>query len=122
MTNNVLYEAHPSMFRNRPIWFVVCILLIPLGVGILFLLVWWVQAISTKIMITDGAVLYEKGLLSKSRVDLKISRIRTVTVKQGVVQRMLGAGNLAVYTAGDKPEVVINGVKHPHKVRELLTD
>ena len=122
MTNNVLYEAHPSMFRNRPIWFVVCILLIPLGVGILFLLVWWVQAISTKIMITDGAVMYEKGLLSKSRVDLKISRIRTVTVKQGVVQRMLGAGNLAVYTAGDKPEVVINGVKHPHKVRELLTD
>ena len=117
MSGNVRYEANPSMFRNRPITFVICLLSIVLWP---ILLIWRIRAISSKILITDEAVQYERGLLSKTRVDLRIDRIRTVRVRQGVVQRMLGAGDVSVYTAGDEPEVVIGGVKDPHKVRELL--
>lgn len=116
MSDNVQYEANPSMFRNRPIAFLIC--LFPAFWPIL--LIWRIRAISSKILITDEAVQYERGLLSKTRVDLRIDRIRTVRVRQGVVQRMLGAGDVSVYTAGDEPEVVIGGVKDPHKIRELL--
>ena len=117
MSDNIRYEANPSMFRNRPIAFVICLLSVVLWP---ILLIWRIHAISSKILITDEAVRYERGLLSKTRVDLRIDSIRTVRVKQGVIQRMLGAGDVSVYTAGDEPEVVIGGVKDPHKIRELL--
>ncbi|MCY4190696.1 MAG: PH domain-containing protein [Rhodospirillaceae bacterium] len=118
MNGNVRYEANPSMFRNRPITFLICLVSLILWP---ILLIWRIQAISTKILITDESVQYEKGLLAKTRVDLRIDKIRTVSVKQGLIQRMLGAGDIAIYTSGDVPEIVIGGMKDPHKIRQLLT-
>jgi hypothetical protein len=39
MAGTVIYEAHPTMFRAHPFWFIGCIILIPVfGLGVLLLL------------------------------------------------------------------------------------
>jgi uncharacterized membrane protein YdbT with pleckstrin-like domain len=68
----------------------------------------------------SNEILFEKGLLSKERSEVSISSIRTVRVKQSLVNRMLGVGTVEIYTAGDLPEFVARGLRNPNRVRELI--
>lgn len=117
----VLYDENPPMFRNQPLGFVLAVVLIAaFGLGILILLVWYVKAKSRRLRVTQNELLYEIGLLSKSRNELRLSTIRSVRVDQSLWQRMFGTGKVSVFTAGDAPEVVADGMPNPHRLREIL--
>lgn len=62
------YSEHPSMFRNNPLGFILAILLIPVAIGILILLWWYLQCKSTKLEFSGNDLILEKGLLSKERM------------------------------------------------------
>lgn len=115
-----LYAANPPMFKNHPLGFVLSILLIPLGVGILILLYWHLQKKSSRLSVTRDHVLYEKGLLSKERSEVDIDGIRSVKVKQSFANRIFGTGTIELYTSGDNPEIVAKGMPDPNKVREII--
>jgi hypothetical protein len=62
MTDTVIYEAHPAMFRAHPFWFIFAVLLIAaFGVGIVILLYWYIQTRATALTVTDSDILYERG-------------------------------------------------------------
>jgi len=116
-----LYSAHPVMFKNNPLGFVLCILLIPVyGAGVLILLGWYLQNKASKLVVTDNEVLFEQGLLNKDRSELNINSVRTVKVKQTFFNRLLGTGTVELYTAGDTPEIIATGMPEPNKIRELV--
>jgi uncharacterized membrane protein YdbT with pleckstrin-like domain len=116
-----LYSEHPVMFKNHPIGFVVCLLLIPVfGIGLLILLWWHLQNKSSKLTVQDNDILYETGLLSKERSEVNISGVRTIKVKQSFLNRIFGVGTVEIYTAGDAPEIVAHGLPDPNKIRELI--
>lgn len=109
------------MFKNNPLGFVLCLLLIPVyGVGLLILLGWHLQNKASKLVVTDNEVLFEQGLLNKDRSELNIKSVRTVKVKQTFFNRLLGTGTVELYTAGDTPEIVASGMPDPNKIRELV--
>jgi len=120
MSEEILYEENPSMFKNEPITFIVFVLLIVVGIGVVFLLIWYLKTKATKLTVTNSMVTLEKGLLSKEHSELYIDTIRTVKVKQSFFNRIFGVGSLQFYTAGDSPEVVVNGMPDPHKIREII--
>jgi len=116
-----LYAAHPVMFKNNPLGFILSILLIPVfGVGIIILLVWYIKTRSSRLAVTEGEILYEQGLLSKHRSEFGFSSVRTIKVKQSFFNRIFGTGTIEIYTAGDKPEIVAAGLPDPNRVRELI--
>ena len=44
MAGQVIYEAHPAMFRAHPFWFILAVLLIlAFGIGIIILLYWYIK-------------------------------------------------------------------------------
>ena len=115
------YEANPPMFKNNPLGFIISIVLIPaFGLGLLILLVWFLKCKSTKLVIENNEILWEQGLLSKKRTELHTSKVRTVTVKQSLMQRMFGTGDIELYTAGDSPEVVLAGMPQPMELRSII--
>lgn len=114
-------EVTPPMFRNAPFTFVFYLLLIPVfGLGIILLLIWFVKARTTRMVIDGEDLLYEKGVLSKERAQLRTDSVRTVTVNQSLGQRMFDTGDIDVYTAGDEPEVSLQGMPDPAEIRERL--
>jgi uncharacterized membrane protein YdbT with pleckstrin-like domain len=115
-----LYAANPPMFKNHPLGFLLCILLIPLGIGILILMYWHLQNKSSRLTVTKDHVLYETGLLSKERSEVDIDGVRTVKVKQSFSNRVFGTGTIELYTSGDNPEIVAKGMPDPNKVREII--
>lgn len=114
------YSEHPSMFRNNPLGFILAVLLIPVAIGILILLWWYLQCKSTKLEFAGNDLILEKGLLSKARMELDVRRIRSVNVYQSFFNRIFGVGKISIYTAGDNPEIEVAGLPDPHELRTLI--
>jgi uncharacterized membrane protein YdbT with pleckstrin-like domain len=122
MTETVIYQAHPAMFRAHPFWFIVAVLLIAaFGIGILVLLYWYIKTRATSLTVTDSDLLYERGILSKDRTSVSLKHVRAVHVTQGFVNRILGVGTIQISTAGDEPEFTIADMPDPHVIREAIS-
>jgi uncharacterized membrane protein YdbT with pleckstrin-like domain len=50
---------------------------------------------------------------------MKLSSIRSVRIKQSLFQRLFGTGDISIFTAGDAPELIADGMPDPARVREL---
>ena len=109
------------MFRNRPVEFIVSAALIPVfGLGVLILLYWFVKTRTVRLKIVGDEVELERGIMSKSRIDLDLRKIRSVHVDQSILQRVLGVGTIQVFTTGDEAEFTLHGMPEPNKVREYV--
>lgn len=118
--SEILYDANPSMIRMYPFGVFLSILLIPVGIGILALLWMFVKTKVDKLTIKRDELVWEHGLLSKDYTEISMNSVRTARVSQSILQRMLNAGDLYIYTAGDNPEVVIKGLPEPSRIREYI--
>lgn len=114
------YSAYPAMFRSRPFSFVLSVLLVPVAVGILILMVWYLKCRSVKLEFIGNDLVLETGLLSKDRTELNVDAIRTMKVSQSFLNRITGVGTVEIYTAGDEPEMRVAGLPRPHDLRDLI--
>jgi len=119
----VLYKDSPAMFRNRPVLFLVCCALIPVGIGLVVLFGWWLRCLDTSLVITDRRVTLRQGLLSKDTNDVLIADIRNVKVRQNLLQRIFGVGTVAVSTSGQSDmEIEVHGVPAPERIKAIIDD
>jgi uncharacterized membrane protein YdbT with pleckstrin-like domain len=122
MAGQVVYEAHPAMFRAHPFWFILFVLLIAaFGIGIILLLYWYIKTRATALTVTDQELMYERGILSKDRTSVSLKHIRSVNIAQGFVNRIMGVGTVQISTAGDEPEFTIADMPDPYVVQEAIT-
>ena len=122
MAGQVIYEAHPAMFRAHPFWFILAVLLIlAFGIGIIILLYWYIKTRATALTVTDQELMYERGILSKDRTSVSLKHIRSVNIAQGFVNRIMGVGTVQISTAGDEPEFTIADMPDPYVIQEAIT-
>jgi len=118
--SEALYDQHPSMVRMNPFLTLLAILLIPVGVGILMLLWMYIKTRMDRLTIKPTEIVWAHGLLNKAYTEISMSSVRTVRVSQSLLQRMLNAGDVSIYTAGDDPELVVRGLPEPEKIRDYV--
>src|SRR5690242_14925074 len=58
---------------------------------------------TTHFVVTTRRVLVREGVLSRSGMDVPMSRINTVQFRHTVAERMLGCGTLVIESASDEP-------------------
>ena len=123
MLETVLYKDSPAMFRNRPVLFLVCCALIPVGIGLVVLFVWWLRCLATSLVITERRITLRQGLLSKDTNDVLIADIRNVKVRQNLFQRIFGVGTVAVSTSGQSDmEIEVHGVPAPERIKAIIDE
>lgn len=108
------------MFADEPGLFILAVLLIPLGVGIVWLVIWFIRIRCTLITVTDERVLLSRGIFAKERAEIELHSIRTVRIDQTFVDRIFNCGILKIYTAGDEPELQQKGLPDPERLRAAL--
>lgn len=144
----VMFEAHPSMFRNQPLWFVGVILLFLLGIvlcfvpvfnygpsqiailgGILLLIaaivffVWWLKCKGTTLTVTNERTSCRRGILSKSITEVWHQDIRNVQLDQTFFQRVLDVGKIGISSAGQSGlEINVAGIPKPGDVKRLIDE
>ncbi len=124
MEEQVLYEEHPAMFRNHPFLFILSVILIAaFGLGLVILLVWWVQTLGTKLTVTNERITLRKGILSKYTNEVFHTDIRNVQLDQSFFQRLFDVGTIAISTSGQEGiEISVAGIPHPQQVRDLIDE
>lgn len=121
MSEQVLYESHPSMFRNKPVGFILALILCAVGVGLVIFLVWWLRCIGTKLTITNERSSLRRGVLSKSVVEVWHQDVRNVQLYQSFTQRIFKVGTLGISSAGQGGvEIEVSGIPDPDLVKQLI--
>jgi uncharacterized membrane protein YdbT with pleckstrin-like domain len=112
-----LYDEHPAMFGNHPFLFTLLAITI---VGFVVIGLWSLVVRTERLAVGERDVLLERGFIAKQRVQVSRDSVRAVRVSQGIMQRLLGVGDIEIFTGGDYPEIAIRGLPRPNDVREML--
>ena len=113
MPEKILYRAHPAMFRNRPVLFLLCLALVcAWGIGLPWLLAWWIDSLATTLTVTN------------ERITLRlIADVRNVQIGQSMLQRFFGVGSVGVSSAGQGGmEIEVAGLPAPGLVKAIIDE
>jgi len=75
------------------------VVLVALGFFLLRLMGW----MTTNFVVTSDRVIYRSGVLTKRGIEIPLDRINTVVFHQGPFERIIGAGDLEIESAGATP-------------------
>ena len=108
------YRAHLGLL----VWGV---LLAPVGIGLILLARAWYLVASTRYRLTTQRLFAETGLIAKNLEEVELFRVKDVTLRQGVLDRLLGVGTVTVLSTDDTaPELALAGVRDPLAAKEAL--
>jgi uncharacterized membrane protein YdbT with pleckstrin-like domain len=112
--SELLIEAKPSMLRNSPFSAII------FGTLTLGLVPFFWRGGQVLRIYDNGDISYQKGIASRSKIELQAAELRSVKVHQSLFARMMNAGDVEIYTTGDTPEISIAGITNPDHIRETL--
>jgi uncharacterized membrane protein YdbT with pleckstrin-like domain len=116
-----LITGRPEMFHGYPIEFIICVALIPVGIGILLLLVWWLQNRFTTYTVTNRRTIAQTGVLNRKTNEVRHVDVRNIQVDQDIFQRMFGFGTVAISSAAHSDiELTMRGVNEPQKIAATI--
>ena len=72
---------------------------------------------STNFVVTDERVISRSGLVAKKGIEIPLDRINTVFFSQRFFERLIGAGDLGIESAGEGGRENFSDVRKPAKVQ-----
>ena len=84
---------------------------------------WWLECKGATLTITTQRIVVRKGILSKKTNEVRHADVRFVRVEQGILQRILGVGAIAVGSAGHAGvEVEFGGLSRPQRIAAMIRE
>jgi len=107
-------DANEEQAPLIPVILLLCIMLLQLKV--------WLIVFSTKLTITNKKIIFRRGILVRSEVELLHSDIRSVVIHQEILQRIFGIGTVAVATAATSfaAGITARNFRHPDKIKRII--
>ena len=97
---------------------------IPAAVVVLGCLVWfgirYMKWSSTNFVVTTDRVIHRVGVISKHGIEIPLDRINTVFFHQSVFERLIGAGDLGIESAGERGSETFEDVRKPAIVQNEI--
>jgi uncharacterized membrane protein YdbT with pleckstrin-like domain len=94
------------------------------GVLILVALVWWGMRYmawrTTNFVVTTDRLVYRNGVLSKSGIEIPLDRVNNVLFSQKLFERVLGAGDLVIESAGESGRQSFSDVRKPSAIQNEI--
>lgn len=94
--------------------------LVVFAVAAIILMIWWIPTRMDRLTITGEQMIWTHGLIAKQYTEIHLHSIHAVRVNQTLTQRLFGVGDIMVYTSGDEPELVVEGLPRPRKIRRIV--
>ena len=75
---------------------------------------------TTHFVITTDRLIYRSGVFAKRGIQIPLERVNNVNFKQGVLERIVGAGDLLVESAGEDGQQRFTDVRHPDRIQNVI--
>ena len=72
----------------------------------------------THFVLTSERVIFRTGVLAKRGVEIPLGRINNINFSQSVWERVIGAGDLEIESAGRDGQSMFSNVRHPDGVQQ----
>ena len=102
----VVHRARLSLWSM--FWLILFgVLLLPVfGLGLIFLLRAWLVYRTTELAITNKRIVSKTGIISRAVMELRLDKIESIQVEQGMLGRILNFGAVMIAgTGGDKTPI-----------------
>jgi uncharacterized membrane protein YdbT with pleckstrin-like domain len=86
----------------------------------IWLLLKFVSWTRTYFVVTDQRVVYRTGVLSRHGVEIPLDRVNNINFHQRMFDRIIGAGNLEIQSAGEQGTTMFENVRHPDGVQQEI--
>lgn len=73
--------------------------------------------VTTNFVLTSDRLITRSGVIAKRSKEIPLERINDVTFTQSILERMLGAGDLMLESAGERGQTRITNVRNPEQVQ-----
>ena len=78
---------------------------------------------NTRYVITSSELYKKRGIVSRNVTQFRLERVQNTSLSQSGIGRLLGYGDLTVYTAGSgDPELTFERVPQPERASSRLSD
>jgi uncharacterized membrane protein YdbT with pleckstrin-like domain len=85
-----------------------------------WLLVKFLEWSRTFFVVTDQRVIFRTGILARHGVEIPLERVNNINFHQGIWERIIGAGDLEVQSAGEEGTTQFSNVRHPDGVQQEI--
>jgi uncharacterized membrane protein YdbT with pleckstrin-like domain len=75
---------------------------------------------TTNFVITSDRVIFRQGIFAKHGIEIPLERVNNVNFHQRIFERIIGAGDLLIESAGQDGRQRFTDVRHPDKVQNLI--
>ncbi|GIW04060.1 MAG: hypothetical protein KatS3mg059_0680 [Thermomicrobiales bacterium] len=83
-------------------------------------LAWW-SAITNRYRVTTERLIQERGFIRKTTEQIDLYRIEDVDMRQGLIERLLGMGDIGLSTAdATAPRIELHDVRDPNRIKDLI--
>ena len=107
------------VFWDPPSW-VKWVLLAFIVVSAIALAIRYIKWATTNFVVTTHRIIFREGLLSKTGIEIPLQRVNNVLFHQGPFERMIGAGDLLIESAGETGQQQFTDVRGPARVQNLI--
>ena len=88
-----------------------------LVVAVIWFVVRLLGWLNTNFVLTSDRIITRRGVLTKSGIEIPLERINTVFFNQRLFERMVGAGDLAIESAGERGTETFENIRKPAVVQ-----
>lgn len=100
-------------FASYPVWAIA-------GLVTIWLIIRYLKWRTTYFVITSDRLIYRHGVIAKAGIEIPLERVNNVNFKQGIFERIIGAGDLLIESGGEDGQQRFSDISHPDKVQNLI--
>ncbi len=94
--------------------------LIALGASAIWLVVRYSKWLTTHFVITNLRIIFRSGLVSKRGIEIPLDRVNTVHFHQGIMERIVGAGDLLIESGSESGRQRFTDIRQPDRVQRVI--
>jgi uncharacterized membrane protein YdbT with pleckstrin-like domain len=112
----ILLNLDSGWFKTGASWVIVALVIAwAVWLGLKYLS--WAR---TYFVVTNQRVVYRTGVVARKGAEIPLDRITNINFTQRMFERIIGAGNLEVQSAGEQGTTTFDFVRHPDGVQQEI--
>jgi uncharacterized membrane protein YdbT with pleckstrin-like domain len=112
----LVFQSDDGTLKDASRWIV--------GIALIAWAVWlglkYMQWRMTYFVVTSRRVIYRSGVISKRGVEIPLERINNINFHQRLIDRIIGAGDLDIESAGKDGQSHFDFIRHPDGVQHEI--
>ncbi len=91
-----------------------------LALAVAFLLIRYVKWTTTNFVVTNERLIHREGVVAKNGIEIPLDRVQTIRFSQSIFERMIGAGDLLIESAGQTGQNKFTDIRKPSVVQNVI--